>query len=87
MNKSAARSMPPATGAMRTGASYLASIKNDGRSVFCDGELIRDVTTHPAFRGAARSLARLFDVAADPANADVMTFPSPKTGAPGVALL
>ena len=82
MNKSAARSMPPVTAAIRTGAGYLASIKDDGRSVYCDGELIRDVTTHPAFGGAARSLARLFDVAADPANAELMTFPSPKTGAP-----
>jgi len=82
MNKSAARSLPPDAAAIRTGAEYLASIKNDGRSVFCDGELIRDVTTHPAFSGAARSLARLFDVAADPANAELMTFPSPKTGAP-----
>jgi 4-hydroxyphenylacetate 3-monooxygenase len=82
MNKSAARSIPSKTGAMRSGADYLASIKNDGRSVFFDGEAVRDVTTHPAFRGAARSIARLFDVAADPANAELMTFASPKTGAP-----
>ena len=43
---------------------------------------MRDVTTHPAFRGAAHSIARLFDVAAEPANAELMTFRSPKTGAP-----
>src|SRR6185503_16581147 len=42
----------------------------------------KDVTTHPAFKGAAKSLARLFDIAADPANAALMTYPSPKTGAP-----
>ena len=82
MNKPAARSLPPDTAAIRNGAAYLAAIKNDGRSVYCDGELIRDVATHPAFGGAARSLARLFDVAADPMNASLMTFPSPKTGAP-----
>jgi 4-hydroxyphenylacetate 3-monooxygenase len=68
--------------AMRSGADYLAAIKEDGRHVYFDGDVVKDVTAHPAFKGAARSLARLFDVAADPANAAVMTFPSPKTGAP-----
>jgi 4-hydroxyphenylacetate 3-monooxygenase len=80
MNES--RPVPSTKSAMRNGARYLASIKNDGRSVYFDGDVVRDVTTHPAFRGAARSIARLFDVAADPANAELMTFPSPKTGAP-----
>jgi 4-hydroxyphenylacetate 3-monooxygenase len=67
---------------MRTGAQYLDSIREDGRRVYFDGELVKDVTTHPAFRGAAGSLARLFDVAADPANRELMTFPSPVTGGP-----
>src|SRR5205085_1891199 len=47
---------------MRTGADYLRSLK-DGRQVFLDGERVADVADHAAFRGAARSLARLFDVA------------------------
>jgi 4-hydroxyphenylacetate 3-monooxygenase len=67
---------------MRTGQNYLAAIREDGRRVFCDGELVRDVTTHPAFRGAAQSIAHLFDVAADPTNRELMTFPSPATGSP-----
>ncbi|HXJ02683.1 MAG TPA: 4-hydroxyphenylacetate 3-hydroxylase N-terminal domain-containing protein [Micropepsaceae bacterium] len=66
----------------RTGAQYLDAIAADGRQVFFDGELVEDVTTHPAFRGAAQSLARLFDVAADPANNALMNVPSPATGAP-----
>ena len=66
---------------MRTGAEYLASL-NDGRRVFLDGEVVADVSAHPAFRQAARSIARLYDIAADPANRERMTFPSPKTGAP-----
>jgi 4-hydroxyphenylacetate 3-monooxygenase len=66
---------------MRTGADYLRSLQ-DGRAVFLDGERVADVTTHPAFRGAARSLARLFDIAAAPENRERMTFPSPKTGEP-----
>ncbi len=65
----------------RSGARYLDTIAKDGRHVYFDGELVADVTTHPAFRGAARSIARLFDVAADPANRDTMNFASPVTGA------
>ena len=67
---------------MRNGAQYLDAIAKDGRRVYFDGELVKDVTTHPAFRGAAHSLARLFDVAADPANRELMTFASPTTGGP-----
>src|SRR3984957_2256813 len=66
---------------MRSGAEYLRSL-NDGRRVFVDGESVKDVTAHPAFRQAARSVANLFDIAADPALRERMTFPSPKTGAP-----
>jgi 4-hydroxyphenylacetate 3-monooxygenase len=66
---------------MRSGAEYLKSL-NDGRQVFLGGERVKDVTTHPAFREAARSVARLYDIAADPANRELMTYASPKTGAP-----
>ena len=66
---------------MGTGADYLSSL-NDGRRVFLDGELVKDVSAHPAFRQAARSIASLYDIAADPGNRERMTFASPKTGAP-----
>src|ERR1700681_2697723 len=66
---------------MRTGAEYLRSL-NDGRRVFVDGESVKDVTAHPAFRQAARSVANLYDIAADPAQRERMTFASPKTGEP-----
>jgi len=66
---------------LRTGAEYLRSLR-DGRRVFVDGDLVKDVTEHPAFRQAARSLASLFDIAADPANRERMTFASPRTGTP-----
>ncbi|HSV23392.1 MAG TPA: 4-hydroxyphenylacetate 3-hydroxylase N-terminal domain-containing protein [Xanthobacteraceae bacterium] len=66
---------------MRSGEDYLRSLK-DGRHVYADGELVRDVTTHPAFHGAAQSLAHLFDVAAAPEYRELMTYPSPRTGAP-----
>src|SRR5690554_6258087 len=45
---------------LRTGKEYLASLR-DGRQIYIGDELITDVTTHPAFRNAARSYASLFD--------------------------
>jgi 4-hydroxyphenylacetate 3-monooxygenase len=66
---------------LRTGAEYLRSLQ-DGRQVFVDGERVADVTRHPAFSEAARSIARLYDIAAAPENRERMTFPSPKTGRP-----
>src|SRR5262249_59237257 len=47
-----------------TGAEYLASLR-DGRDVYIYGERVDDVTTHPAFRNAARSIARLYDALHD----------------------
>src|SRR2546430_2436168 len=66
---------------LRTGPEYLKSLR-DGRQVFVDGERVADVTTHPAFREAARSVARLYDIAAAAENRELMTFASPKTGEP-----
>ncbi len=66
---------------MRSGADYLKSL-NDGRQVFVDGEKVADVTKHAAFREAARSVARLYDIAASPEHRERMMFASPKTGAP-----
>ena len=66
---------------MRTGTDYLQSLR-DGRRIFLEGDQVKDVTQHPAFREAARSLARLYDIAAVPELRERMTFTSPKTGAP-----
>jgi 4-hydroxyphenylacetate 3-monooxygenase len=54
-----------------TGEEYLESLR-DGRCVFFHGERVRDVTTHPAFRNSARSVARLYDALHDPAMQDVL---------------
>src|SRR5258705_13796400 len=67
---------------MRSGAQFLDAIRADGRRVYFDGELVRDVTTHPAFRGAAKSPARLYDIAPAPPQRETMTYPSPATGGP-----
>src|SRR5271168_3656297 len=57
----------------KTGAEHLASLR-DGRTVYIDGELVADVTAHPAFRNACRSAALLYDFQARPENLDLMTF-------------
>ena len=54
-----------------TGEEYLESLR-DGRRVFLDGERVEDVTTHPGFRNAARSIARLYDAFHDPELGDVL---------------
>jgi len=69
-------------GGLRTGAQYLDALKGDGRRVFIDGEEVGEVTAHPAFAEPAKSMARLFDISCDPANAELMTYASPATGAP-----
>src|SRR3954454_14642861 len=80
-NRSEAKDDAAASRRLRTGADYLASLR-DGRQVFVEGERVADVTQHKAFREAARSIARLYEIAGDPENRERMTFPSPATGAP-----
>ncbi len=65
----------------RTGEDYIESLR-DGRTVFVNGERVKDVTQHPAFRNSVRSIANLYDLAASPERRETMTFRSPKTGEP-----
>ena len=55
-----------------TGDEYLHSLR-DGREVWIYGDKVEDVTTHPAFRNSARSVARLYDALHDPDQKDVLT--------------
>ncbi|MGD9846343.1 MAG: 4-hydroxyphenylacetate 3-hydroxylase family protein [Variibacter sp.] len=57
----------------KTGAEHIASLK-DGRTVYIEGKLVPDVTTHPAFKNAVRSAAALYDFQARPENIELMTF-------------
>ena len=61
----------------RSGGEYARGLR-DGRTVLLNGERVGDVTTHPAFAGAVRTVARLYDLAHDPANRELMTYPSPR---------
>src|SRR5437588_6082993 len=58
-----------------TGKEYLESLRDD-REVYIYGERVKDVTTHPAFRNAARTIARLYDALHDPKQKDVLTCPT-----------
>jgi 4-hydroxyphenylacetate 3-monooxygenase len=58
---------------LRNGQEYLESIR-DGRTIFVGKEKIEDPTRHPAFAGAAKTYAALFDFKADPANRDLLSY-------------
>jgi 4-hydroxyphenylacetate 3-monooxygenase len=62
---------------VRTGSQYVESLE-DGRQVYINGEKVRAVAEHPAFSGAVRTTASLYDTALDPSND--MVFTDPETG-------
>ena len=58
---------------IRTGEDYKASIR-DGRAVYMNGERIKDVTSHPAFRPLIDIRARIYDLQHEPATQPLMTY-------------
>ena len=64
----------PVSDALLDGTAYLESLR-DGRAVYLEGERVRDVTAHPAFRNASRSIARLYDALHDPKKSPILTAP------------
>ncbi|MFP6704449.1 MAG: 4-hydroxyphenylacetate 3-hydroxylase N-terminal domain-containing protein, partial [Alphaproteobacteria bacterium] len=58
---------------LRTGKEHLERLR-DGRVVYIGRERVDDVTTHPAFRHAAQTAAQIYDMKADPANHESITF-------------
>ena len=56
-----------------TGAEYLDRLR-DGREVWIEGERIDDVTTHPALRRGAATMARLLDRQHEPALRERLTY-------------
>jgi 4-hydroxyphenylacetate 3-monooxygenase len=58
-----------------TGTEFLESL-DDGREVWIYGERVGKITEHPAFRNAARMIARLFDALHDPAMKPKLTVKS-----------
>jgi 4-hydroxyphenylacetate 3-monooxygenase len=64
-----------------TGKEYLESLRDD-RHVYINGERVKDVTSHIAFRNSVRTLGRLYDALHDPNARDVLTSPT-DTGSGG----
>ncbi|MFT5438750.1 MAG: 4-hydroxyphenylacetate 3-monooxygenase [Alphaproteobacteria bacterium] len=58
---------------LKSGSEYLESLR-DGRRVYIGGEAVDDVTTHDAFRNAAKTFAMLYDRKKAEENLDVMSF-------------
>src|SRR5262245_19050513 len=58
---------------LRTGKEHLESLR-DGRVVYIGSERVDDVTRHPAFCNAAATVAALYDMKADPANREAMSY-------------
>ncbi|MBV8055411.1 MAG: hypothetical protein JO071_09255, partial [Deltaproteobacteria bacterium] len=50
---------------IRTGAEYRERLK-DGRTVYVNGERVKDVTTYPPFQRIVGTLAALYDLQHDP---------------------
>ena len=66
----------------RTGAEYVAGLRERAADVYISGEKVADITRHPAFAGGLQTVAGLLDMQHDPALRDEMTYPSPSTGDP-----
>ncbi|MEO5708102.1 MAG: 4-hydroxyphenylacetate 3-hydroxylase N-terminal domain-containing protein [Alteraurantiacibacter sp.] len=64
---------------MKSGQKHIAGLR-DGRAVFINGEQVADVTCHPAFARSVQSVGGLYDFAAAPENAELMTFRTPDGG-------
>lgn len=58
---------------LRSGKEHSQSLR-DGRAIYIGGERVDDVTTHPAFRNAAATVAALYDMKSDPANHDLLSY-------------
>ncbi|WP_300683462.1 4-hydroxyphenylacetate 3-hydroxylase N-terminal domain-containing protein [Nocardioides sp.] len=60
---------------MRTGADYRAAL-DDGRTVYVDGERVKNVADHPAFAGVVETMAGIYDASCEPGSVLV----DPETG-------
>ncbi len=47
---------------IRRGSDYIASIRERQPTVYYDGEVVRDLTTHPAFRIPVKTVAEYYDL-------------------------
>ena len=55
---------------LKSGSEHLEGLR-DGRTVYIGSEKVEDVTSHPAFAMAARTIAQMYDMKRAPENLDV----------------
>ncbi len=65
---------------VRTGAEYLAGLRDQPREIWLDGRRIEDVTDFPGLSNGASSIAALYDMQGDGPSGPPMTYTSPSTG-------
>src|ERR1700726_4850673 len=65
------------TGARR-GQQVLQRLREQPPSIWYGGELVKDVTVHPALQGGVHTLARLYDLQWE--KPDITFYDSPTTG-------
>jgi 4-hydroxyphenylacetate 3-monooxygenase len=58
---------------LKTGKEHLEGLR-DGRVIFIGNEKVEDVTTHPAFKNAAKTVASLYDIKHQSEFRDVLSF-------------
>lgn len=66
---------------LRTGDQYRESLRDD-RQVWIDGERVKDVTKHPAFKPIVDVRARIYDMAHEARYRDVMSYVDETTNEP-----
>ncbi len=64
---------------LKTGDDYRGSIR-DGREIYINGETVKDVTTHPAFKPLVDVRARIYDMAHEAEYRDIMAYDDPDSG-------
>ncbi len=69
---------PSTGGGARRGHQVLERLRAQPPSLWYRGELVKDVTTHPAMKGGVHTLAQLYDLQWE--KADVTLFDSPTSG-------
>ena len=65
---------------LRTGRQYLNDLSARGGAIYIGGEKVQNVATHPAFRNAAATVAKMYDTTSNPANRETLTYLEADTG-------
>lgn len=69
----------------RSGNNYLTALKKLGAEIWLGGERVGDVTSHPAFRNCARSIASLYDMQSE--HPEQMTYRTDDGGRAGLSFI